>query len=171
MAGEIFILIENEFRDEELVYPYYRFKEAGYEVKIIGPAAGKEYKGKSGVTMKSDLSPAEADIDNAAAVIIPGGNAPDKMRTNKDMAELVKKAHSRQKIIGAICHGGSMLVEADIIKGRKVTSYISIATDMRNAGAEYLDMEVVVDGNIVTSRIPDDLPAFCRSILELLENS
>lgn len=171
MTGEIFILIENEFRDEEAIYPYYRFKEAGYDVKIVGPAAGKEYKGKLGVSIKSDLSPAEANIDNAVAVIIPGGNAPDKMRSKKDMVELVKKIYSRQKVIGAICHGGSMLVEADIIKGRKVTSYISIATDMRNAGAEYVDMEVVTDGNIVTSRIPDDLPAFCRSILELLKNS
>jgi len=171
MAEKIFLLIENEYRDEEMIYPFYKFREAGYEVKVVGPEKGKEYRGKYGTFLKSDLAVFEADPDDAAALIIPGGHAPDKMRTSKQMVDLVKKMNLQQKVIGAICHGGWMLVEADIIKGKKVTGYISIATDLKNAGGEYLDMEVVVDSNIVTSRKPDDLPAFCKSILELIKSS
>lgn len=170
MAEKIFLLIENEYRDEEVIYPYYRFQEAGYEVKVVGPEKGKQYKGKYGTFLKSDLAASEADPDDAAVLIIPGGNAPDKMRINKDMVDLVKKIHFQQKVIGAICHGGWMLAEADIIKGKKVTGVLSIATDLKNAGGEYLDKEVVVDDNIVTSRKPDDLPAFCKSILELIKS-
>jgi len=169
MAKKLLLLIENEFRDEEVIYPYYRFKEAGYDVKVVGPEADKEYKGKFGAVLKSDLSASQVNLDDVIAVIIPGGNAPDKMRIQKNMVDLVKRAFRLQKIIAAICHGGWMLVEADIIRGRKVTGYRSIATDLKNASGEYLDKEVVVDGNLVTSRIPADLPAFCRSILELIE--
>jgi len=171
MDKKIFLLIENEYRDEEVIYPYYRFREAGYEVKVIGPEKEKQYRGKYGTFLKSDLAASEANPDNAAALIIPGGYAPDKMRIIKDMVDLVKKMNLRQKVIGAICHGGWMLAEADIIKGKKVTGYISIATDLKNAGGDYLDKEVVVDGNIVTSRKPDDLPAFCKTILKLIKSS
>ena len=168
MAMMVLIMIENDYRDEEAIYPYYRFREAGYDVRVVGPEKNKEYHGKYGTHLKSDLLPDEVEIENVAAVIIPGGNAPDKMRIKKDMVELVKKTHLQKKVIGAICHGGWMLAEADIIKGRKVTGYIAVATDLRNAGGQYLDREVVVDGNIVTSRIPDDLPAFCSTILKLI---
>jgi protease I len=168
MTKEVFLFIENEFRDEEAIYPYYRFKEAGYDVKVIGPEKDKEYRGKFGLVLKSDLSASQADPDNAAAIIIPGGNAPDKMRINKDMVELVKKAFLKGKVIATICHGGWMLVEADIVRGRKVTGYKAIATDLKNAGGEYIDSEVIVDGNFVTSRVPGDLPAFCSSILKLI---
>ena len=171
MAEKIFLLIENEYRDEEVIYPYYKFKEAGYEVKVVGPEKGKQYRGKYGTFLKSDLAVSEANPDDAAALIIPGGYAPDKMRINKDMVDLVKKMNLQHKVIGAICHGGWMLVEADIIKGKEVTGYISIATDLKNSGGKYLDKEVVVDDNIVTSREPDDLPAFCKSILELIKSS
>ncbi|MEA2016245.1 MAG: type 1 glutamine amidotransferase domain-containing protein [Actinomycetota bacterium] len=168
MARLVLIMIENGYRDEEAIYPYYRFMESGYDVKVVGPEKNKEYRGKYGTTLKSDLLPDEVEPGNIAALIIPGGNAPDKMRTKKDMVELVKKIHLQKKVIGAICHGGWMLVEADIVKGRKVTGYIAIATDLRNAGGQYLDREVIADGNIVTSRIPDDLPAFCSTILKLI---
>jgi len=169
MAKKVLILIENEFRDEEAIYPYYRFKEAGYEVKVVGPEMGKDYKGKFGLVMKSDLSASQVDLSDVLAVIIPGGNAPDKMRIQKSMVNLVKEAFNSCKIIASICRGGWMLVEADIVKGKKVTGYIAIATDLKNAGGEYIDKEVVVDDNIVTSRIPDDLPAFCKSTLELIK--
>ena len=169
MTKKILILVENEFRDEELIYPYYRFKEAGYEVKTVGPETGTVYKGKFGFTIKSDLSASGADLKNVVAVIIPGGNAPDKMRVSSAMVGLVKKAFKKCLVVAAICHGGWMLVEADIAKGKKVTGYRAIATDLKNAGGEYIDREVVVDGNLVTSRIPDDLPAFCRSTLEMIE--
>jgi len=169
MAGQIILFIEDIFRDEELVYPYYRFIEAGYDVKLVGPEAGKTYKGKFGLPLKSDLSPGQVDLDQVAAVIIPGGFAPDRMRQDKDMVSLLKKASDACKVIAAICHGGWMLAEADICRGKDVTGYIAIATDLKNAGGNYIDKEVVVDGNLVTSRIPADLPAFCKAILELVK--
>jgi protease I len=169
MAKKILLLIENEFRDEEAVYPYYRFIEAGYDVKIVGPEIGKEYKGKFGLTMKSDIAASGIYMGDVAAVIIPGGNAPDKMRVSRSMVNLVKDAFSQHKIIAAICHGGQLLVEAGVVRGKKVTGYKAIATDLKNAGGKYVDEEVVVDGNLVTSRIPDDLPAFCRTTLELIK--
>jgi len=169
MPKKILMLIENEFRDEEVIYPFYRFKEAGYEVKTVGPGEGIEYKGKFGFTLKSDLPASGASLENVAAIIIPGGNAPDKMRINKAMVDIVKKAFDKCLVVAAICHGGWMLVEADICRGKKVTGYKAIATDLKNAGGEYIDREVVVDGNLVTSRIPDDLPAFCRSVLEMIQ--
>jgi protease I len=169
MSKTILLLIENEFRDEEAVYPYYRFKEAGYDVKIVGPEKDKEYRGKFGVILKSDLAASEVKLENVIAVIIPGGYAPDKMRINSDMVDIVKNASLQGKVVAAICHGGWMLAEADIVRGKKVTGYKAIATDLKNAGGRYIDSEVAVDGNIVTSRTPNDLPAFCRSILELIE--
>ncbi len=171
MPKKILMLLENEFRDEEVIYPFYRFIEAGYEVKTVGPEAGIEYKGKFGFPIKSDLSASGADTKDVVAIIIPGGNAPDKMRVNSAMVDLVKKAFDECMVVAAICHGGWMLVEAGIAKGKKVTGYRAIATDLKNAGGEYIDREVVIDGNIVTSRIPDDLPAFCRSVLEMIKAS
>ncbi|MFC2144770.1 type 1 glutamine amidotransferase domain-containing protein [Actinomycetota bacterium] len=168
MGSKVFILTEDGFRDEELIYPYYRFIEAGYEVKIVGPEADKEYKGKFGLPVRSDMTPAEINLDEVAAVIIPGGFAPGKMRLNKGMVYLVKKAFDDCKVVASICHGGWMLVEADICRGKDVTGYIAIATDLKNAGGNYIDKEVVVDGNLVTSRTPADLPAFCKSTLELI---
>lgn len=171
MSKTILLLIENEFRDEEAVYPYYRFKEAGYDVKIVGPEKDKEYRGKFGVILKSDLAASEVKLENVIAVIIPGGYAPDKMRINSNMVDIVKNASLQGKVVAAICHGGWMLAEADIVRGKKVTGYKAIATDLKNAGGIYIDSEVAVDGNIVTSRTPNDLPAFCRLILKLIETS
>ncbi|MDZ7837719.1 MAG: type 1 glutamine amidotransferase domain-containing protein [Actinomycetota bacterium] len=168
--NKILMLVEDYFRDEEVIYPYYRFQEAGYEVITVGPEKEKEYYGKFGIPITADISPQEADLSQVAAVIIPGGNAPDKMRINKGMVNLIKEAYRKKKIIAAVCHGGWMLVEADIIKGIKVTGYIAIATDLKNAGGHYLDQEVVVDDNIITSRKPADLPAFCKSILQLIQS-
>lgn len=169
MENKVLILVEDGFRDEELIYPYYRFIEAGYEVKIVGPEAGREYKGKFGLPINSDISPDQVILEEVAAVIIPGGFAPDKMRIDQAMVDLVKKAFDACKVVAAICHGGWMLAEADICRGKNVTGYIAIATDLANAGGNYIDKEVVVDGNLVTSRIPGDLPAFCRSTLELIK--
>jgi protease I len=169
MAEEILILIEDGFRDEEVIYPYYRFKEADYTVKVTGMEAGKEYKGKFGVPVKSDISISQVDLNNTVAVIIPGGNAPAKMKGIKEMVTLVKDAFYKDKIIAAICRGGLMLAEADIIKNKKVTGYIEIAGELKSAGGIYLDEEAVIDGNLITSRAPSDLPSFCSSILKLLK--
>jgi len=169
MSKTVLLLVEDGFRDEEVIYPYYRFIEAGFDVKVVGPEKNKEYKGKFGVGIKSTLAPEDVDINEIAAVIIPGGYAPGKMRLNKLMVNIVRNAFISSKIIASICHGGQMLVEADIVRGKNVTSRKGVATDLKNAGGNYLDQEVVVDGNLITSRIPEDLPAFCRTAIDLIK--
>lgn len=168
MKKEVLLLIENGFRDEEVIYPYYRFKEAGYNVIIIGPKSDKEYTGKFGIPVKSDLTPGQVNFNNVAAVIIPGGNAPARMIKIKEMVNLVREASLKNRVIAAICRGGLMLAEAELVKNKNVTGFMEISGELKAAGGNYIDAEAVVDGNLVTSRIPDDLPAFCRSIFELL---
>lgn len=165
---KIYLLIEDFFEDVEAIYPYYRLIEEGYDVKIVGPAENREYKGKKGLILKSDISAAKADINEVAAIVIPGGYAPDRMVRHKEMVNLVKEAIAECKILAAICHGPLMLIEADVIKGKKVTGFESIRTLLKLAGAEVIDRAVVVDENIITSRFPDDLPVFCKSLIELL---
>jgi protease I len=169
MAKKILLLIEDLFEDSEAIYPYYRFIEEGYKVEIIGPKANAEYRSKHGLVLKSDHSPTGISLKDVAAIIIPGGYAPDRMRRDKGMVDLVKKAHNLCRVVAAICHGGWMLIEANIIKNRKVTGVKAISTDLKNAGGNYLDKEVVVDDNIITSRSPKDLPAFCKTIIEVIK--
>ena len=165
---KMLILLENGVEDSEFIYPYYRFQEAGYKMDIVAPKAKKEYIGKRGGTFTSEFSPNEIDLDIYDAVIVPGGQAPDKMRIHPDMVELIKAANAKGKIIAAICHGPQMLIEADIVTGKRVTSWPSVRTDLKNAGAIVVDESSVVDGNIVTSRSPDDLPDFCKATLNRL---
>ncbi len=171
MDKKVLIFIEDMFEDVELIYPYYRMKEEGYKVLLVGTDKGKSYKGKKGVTMISDISAKESLSEKFQAVIIPGGYAPDKMRRNKDMVNLLKNVADSSIVIAAICHGPWMLAEADIVKGVKITSFHSITTDMINAGAEYIDSECVVDKNIITSRQPEDLPVFCKNIIEMIQTN
>jgi len=165
---KIAILIENGFEDSELIYPYYRMIEIGAQVTVIGTGENV-YHGKYGypITAKAtigDISPANFD-----AVIIPGGSAPDKMRIFDKMVEFVAMANEMGKIIAGICHGPQLMISAKILSGKRVTCYKAIRDDVINAGAIYEDSEVVVDKNIITSRKPDDLPAFCREIIKALE--
>jgi protease I len=165
---KILIFVENGFEDMELMYPYYRFQEAGYDVKVVGPKAKVMYSGKHGLTIESDLSPNDVNIDEYVAIMIPGGQAPDRMRINKELVNLVKEANQKEKVVSTICHGPQLLIEANILKGKKATCYISVSTDLKNAGGIYLNKSVVVDGNLITSRFPADLPDFCRETLRLL---
>lgn len=165
---KIAILLENAYQDLEVWYPYYRFKEEGAEVYFVGPENGKEYRGKYGYPAVADKGIAEIVVDEFDAVVIPGGFAPDHMRRVPAMVEFVKGMSDAGKLVSAICHGGWILVSADIIKGKKVTSFFAIKDDIKNAGAKYVDEEVVHDDNIITSRNPDDLPVFCRTIISAL---
>ena len=119
--------------------------------------------------MKSNLSPAEVNVDDYEAVIIPGGKAPDRMRINEGLVRIVKEAYEKGKVIAAICYGPQMLIEADILREKKATCWKSVATDLKNAGATFVDAPVVVDGNIVTSKFPADLPKFCQETIKLLK--
>ena len=165
---KVLILLENGVEDSEFIYPYYRFQEEGYKIDILAPEAKKQYVGKHGVPFTSELSPDKVKLDDYAAVIIPGGQAPDRMRIHKNLVNLIKEANSKGIIIAAVCHGPQMLIEADIVKGKTVTSWPSVRTDLKNAGAKIVDEAAVVDGNIVTSRSPGDLPDFCKATLNLL---
>jgi len=162
-------LADNGFEDRELMYPYSRFQEAGYRVEVVGPKAKETYNGEHGLTIDADLSPQDVKIDDYVALIIPGGRAPDRMRTKKGLVNLVKEAFQKGKVIAAICHGPQVLIEADVVRGKRATCYVSVSTDLKNAGGVYEDRSVVVDGNLVTSRFPADLPDFCRETLKLMQ--
>jgi protease I len=162
------ILLEEGVEEAEFIYPYYRFREAGFQIVVCAPKAKETYLGKHGIPFRSEVSPEEIALVEFDAIIIPGGRAPDRMRLDRGMVGIVQGAMRGGKVIAAICHGPQMLIEADVVKGRRATCWKSVATDLRNAGAVYLDAEVVVDGRLVTSRMPADLPAFCREALKLL---
>ena len=165
----IAVLVEREYEDMELWYPYLRLVEAGYDVAIVGPEANKEYPSKHGYMIKSSIGMVEAKEQDWDGVIIPGGWAPDRLRIHSEMVELVRKTHERNGVIAAICHGPSLLVSADILRGKKTTSYVAIKDDLIHAGAQWSDAEVVTDGNLVTSRTPRDLVPFAKAILAALE--
>ncbi len=162
------VLAENMYEDLELWYPVIRLREAGAEVSIVAPVAGAVYKSKHGLEVKSDLSAEVAKAKAFDAVVIPGGFAPDYMRRSEAMVRFVKDANDEGKIVAAICHAGSMLVSAKVLKGKTVTCYKSIKDDVVNAGGNYVDKAVVRDGDLITSRVPDDLPAFCGEIISAL---
>jgi protease I len=164
---KIAVFVENFYEDMELWYPVIRFREEGALVEIIGPKVDT-FRGKNGVPAKADRAISDVRTDEFHALIIPGGYSPDHMRRNADMVQFVKDMHVEGKVIAAICHAGWMLASAGFLRGKKVTSFYSIKDDMTNAGAEWVDQEVVQDGNIITSRNPHDLPAFCRTIIRAL---
>lgn len=161
----IAIFLEKFYEETEFWYPYYRMKEAGAVVDVIAPKVDT-YKGKNGLPAKADKGIAEVSPDDYDALIIPGGYSPDHMRRSPEMVEFVKEMNEQGKMIAAICHAPWMLASAGIIKGRKVTSFFSIKDDLINAGAQWVDQEVVVDNNIITSRNPDDLPVFCKTLIQ-----
>ena len=165
---KVVLLAENMYQDLELWVPYYRLKEEGAEVTVVGTGTAKIYTSKTGYPVDVDKVDKEIDMSTYDGVVIPGGYAPDLMRRSPDMVRIVREAHEKGKVVAAICHAGWMLASAGILKGKKATSFFAIKDDMINAGANYVDAEVVRDGNLVTSRKPDDLPAFCRTIIEAL---
>ena len=161
------ILVENFYEDLELWYPYYRLQEAGAEVLILGTGKGN-YVSKYGYPAIEDLVVEHTSPHDYDAVVIPGGYAPDHMRRHPPMVDFVRNAHEAGKIIAFICHAGWLPISAGCLKGRKATSFSAIKDDMVNAGVEWVDAEVVRDGNLISSRTPKDLPAFCRTIIEAL---
>ncbi len=161
------LLVENIYEDLEFWYPYYRLKEAGAEVVVVGSGA-ETYQSKHGYPAKADTSADKVSAAEFDAVVIPGGYAPDHMRRHPAMVKLVREAVEQGKVVAAICHAGWMLASAGVLRGRTVTGFFSIKDDLINAGANYVDKEVVRDGNIITSRFPADLPAFMREIIAAL---
>lgn len=164
---KVAIFIENNHNDHEVWYPLYRLREAGAEVVVVGPEL-KAYTSKLGQVIKSDISAQDAEASLYDALVIPGGYAPDLMRLCQPMISMVARHVEAGKVVAAICHGCWLLASADVLQGKRVTGAPSIKHDLTNAGGVFEDSEVVVDGIIISSRKPDDLPAFCRKIIAAL---
>jgi protease I len=166
---KVAILVEEQYQVLEVWYPYLRFREEGIETVFIGSGSKKFYGSKEGYPVQEDLSIDNARVHDFAAVVIPGGWAPDFLRRHESIVKFVKEMFDKGKVVASICHGGWVLASAGVLKGRKATSFMAIKDDVINAGAEYIDKEVVVDGNLITSRTPYDLPAFSREILKKIK--
>ena len=162
------MLVEDEFEDLELTGPLDALRAAGAVVTLVGSTAGAQYTGKHGHIATSDIAAGKAHAKDFDAVVIPGGHAPDKMRLRHAMVDLVRDAMEAGKPVAAICHGPQVLISANVLRGRTLTCWPSIAIDVKNAGGLYVDKPVAIDGNLITSRKPDDVPAFAEAIINAL---
>lgn len=166
---KVLTLIDETFEDLELLYPILRLREEGTTVDVAGSKADKTYKGKNGYPADSDISFSDVNPEDYDALLIPGGFAPDKLRRYPEVLKFVQHFDREKKVIGHICHAGWVLASADVLKGVKVTSTPAIKDDLTNAGADWVNQEVVVDGHIISSRKPGDLPAYMIAIIEALK--
>lgn len=164
----ILCFVGDIYEDLELWYPKLRLEEAGAHVTLAGPEEGVIYSGKNGYPCESDASISDMEIDDFHGVICPGGFMPDKLRRDQKVLNLIHGFHTQQKMIAAICHGGWMPISAKVYQGVRVTGSPGIKDDLVNAGAIWEDAPVVVDRHFISSRKPDDLPAFCRAMIEFL---
>jgi protease I len=162
------VLVEQQYQELEVWYPYYRLKEAGATVLMVGPEEGKTYPSKLGYPAKSDKAAKDVSAASLDGIVIPGGFAPDYFRRDPATIQLVKDVFARGKVIAAICHGPWLLCSTPALQGKRATCFFAIKDDVINAGAKYVDEETVVDGNVITARKPDDLPAFVTAIMRSL---
>ena len=165
---KIAILVDNIYQEMEVWYPYFRFQEAGAEIIAVGAKAGQTYTSKMGYPIVADKSYDQVSAREFDGVVIPGGYAPDHIRRHAKANQLVKDIFDQGKLVASICHGPWVLCSAGVLKGRRATCFFAIKDDVVNAGARFEDAEVVVDGNLVTSRKPEDLPAFCRAAIKVM---
>lgn len=168
--AKVAVIIDDMFEDLEYTKPAEAFRKAGHEVIHIGIKQGREVRGKKqGTVVQIDRAVKDVSIDDFDALLIPGGYAPDRLRAHDEAVAFTKHFMKSGKPVFAICHAPQLLITAQVIKGRKITGWKSIIQDIKNAGALFLDKEVVVDGNLVSSRHPGDLPAFIKASLEKLK--
>jgi protease I len=165
---KIALLVENHYEDLELHYPYLRLKEARFQVDLVGTEKGVTYTSKYGYPVVSDIASKQINAMDYNAVVIPGGYSPDMMRRSKATIDFVREMDTQGKVIAAICHGPWIMASACNLKGKTVTSFFSIKDDLVNAGAMWMDKEVVVSDNLITSRTPQDLIAFTTAIINAL---
>ncbi|MBU1118940.1 type 1 glutamine amidotransferase [Patescibacteria group bacterium] len=162
------IFVEQMYQVLEVWYPYYRLTEEGADVFLVGPKQGEVYLSKEGYPAKADKSIEDLTAADFDAVIIPGGFAPDYMRRTKAFIDFVKELNADEKVIATICHGAWIAASAEVVEGKKMTCFWPIKDDIIHAGANYVDEQVVQDKNLISSRTPDDLPAFCKTIINSL---
>jgi len=165
---QVAVLVEESYQVLEVWYPYLRLREEGIKTVLVGTGK-KEYKSKEGYPAAEELAVQKIKTDDFDAVVVPGGWAPDFLRRCPEINAFVREMFNKGKVVASICHGGWVLASAGILKGKKATCFSAIKDDVINAGAEFFDIEVVVDGNLITSRNPYDLPAFCREIIKQLK--
>jgi protease I len=170
VAGKrVVMLVEEGFEDTELFGPLQLLRDAGVAVVLVGPFADCQYTGKRGGKLTSALAAGKVRAADFDAVVIPGGYAPDRMRLRHAMVDLVRDTVAAGKPVAAICHGPQVLISAGVLRDRTLTCWPSIAIDVRNAGGLYVDRPVVQDGNLITSRKPDDVPHFTAALLKALD--
>lgn len=165
---KILAFVDDVYEDLELWYPKIRLEEEGWKVVIAGPQANMVYKGKHGYPCKSDVDLADVEAVHFDGLLVPGGFAPDKLRRDANVLSLTRDFNAAGKPIAFICHAGWILISAGILNGRKATSTVGIRDDMKNAGAEWVDEALVVDGNLISSRTPVDLPVFAKAFVDAL---
>lgn len=165
---KVIALVDDDFEDLEHWYPVYRLREEGAQVDLVGPEANKVYQGKYGVPAKTDFAFSDINSLDYDAILVPGGWAPDKLRRYPEVLTFINEMDDAKKPIGQICHAGWVLISANILQGKKVTSTPGIKDDMINAGATWLDEPVVVDGHIISSRRPPDLPPYVKAFADVL---
>jgi protease I len=162
--------LARDFEDSELTVPVDRLKNAGHEVIVFGATVGALLEGKRGTARVAvEKTARDLKVDGFDALVIPGGYSPDHLRLEKDIVSFVRRFWDSGKLVAAICHGPQLLIEANVVRGKTLTSWPSVRLDLENAGAKWVDRELVVDGNLITSRKPEDLEAFCNEILSRLE--
>lgn len=164
--ADIAVVIARDYEDSEFEEPVKCLKEAGHRLTLVGTEKGQRIEGKQHRSKATvECTPADVSAADFDALFIPGGYSPDHLRTHQGIVDFVKSFGNDDKLIAAICHGPSLLIDADVVRGRRLTSWPSIRRDLINAGGDVVDEQVVVDGNLITSRKPDDLPAFCDALL------
>ncbi|MFO0880280.1 MAG: type 1 glutamine amidotransferase domain-containing protein [Gemmataceae bacterium] len=168
-GARVCVLVEQQYQEMEVWYPVYRLREAGCKVTLVGPEAGHTYPSKLGYPCKSDKAAKDVSADDFDAIVIPGGFAPDYLRRHEAVLKLVGTIAEQGKPVASICHGPWVLCSTQALKGKKATCFFAIKDDVQNAGAIYVDAEVVRDGNLITSRKPDDLPAFLQTIMQAIK--
>ena len=168
MSAKVLIFVGEIYEDLELWYPKLRLEEAGATVVLAGPKAGTTYAGKHGYPCKSEIAIDDVQTEDYDGVVVPGGFMPDKLRRDKKVLQILQEADSKGLLIAAICHGGWIPISAGVYRDVRVTGSPGIKDDLVNAGAIFVDEEVVVDRHFISSRRPDDLPAFCRAIVQFL---
>lgn len=167
-SRKVCIFAADLFEDMELLYPLFRLREEGAQVDVVGMGADG-CRGKNGLSIDTDRHARDVSADEYDGVVVPGGYCPDKLRTDQHVLKIVRDANQAGKPVAAICHAAWVPVSAGIVEGRRMTCFWSVQDDVRNAGADYVDEDVVVDGNLITSRYPPDLGAFCRALISALE--